>query len=266
MWTDIVDLRAFYAGPLGKLVHRLLARRLRYMWPALVGQRVLGIGFTAPFLELFQAEAERVLAAMPSGQGAMHWPDDLPSLAVLSDEQTLPFADRSVDRVLLIHCLEGTANLRPFMRECWRVLADGGRLTVVVANRRGLWARAENVPFAQGRPYSMGQITRLLRDNLFVPLQTATALFVPPVWWRLFSGWANTWEDMGARWFPTFAGVVIVEAEKQIYAAPFDALPARAAAKAQVKTAGNGIASRTRQDEEGLFAKKVGAPPRRSET
>ena len=228
MWTDIIDLRAFYAGPLGRLVRRLISRRLREFWPSLGGMRVLGVGFATPFLGLFRGEAERVLAAMPAAQGGMHWPNGEPNLAVLTDEQALPFPDRSVDRMLLVHCLEGSAQLRPFMRECWRVLADGGRLIVVVTNRRGLWAMAESVPFAQGRPYSMGQITRLLRDNLFVPLQTTTALFLPPVWWRLFGAWSATLEELGARWFPTFAGVLVVEAEKQIYAAPFDAVPARA--------------------------------------
>lgn len=228
MWTDIIDLRSFYAGSLGQLVHRLISRRLRQIWPTLGGMRVLGIGFATPFLGLFQGEAERVLAAMPAGQGVMHWPDGEANLAVLADEQSLPFPDRSIDRLLLVHCLEGSAHLRPFMRECWRVLADGGRLIVVVTNRRGLWARAESAPFAQGRPYSMGQITRLLRDNLFVPLQTTTALFLPPVWWRLFGAWATTLEELGTRWFPTFAGALVVEAEKQIYAAPFDAIPARA--------------------------------------
>jgi SAM-dependent methyltransferase len=241
VWTDIVDLRAFYAGALGRLAERLIALRIRQMWPSLTGFRVLGMGFTTPFLEPFQGEAERVLAAMPAGQGCMHWPDGGANLAVLTEEQMLPFPDRSVDRLLLVHCLEGSAQLRPFMRECWRVLADGGRLLVVVSNRRGLWSRAENVPFAQGRPYSMGQITRLLRDNLFVPLQSTTALFVPPVWWRAFAAWAAPLERIGARWFPTFAGVVIVEAEKQIYAAPFDGVPARS--KAMVKSASDGVTS-----------------------
>src|SRR5439155_12427162 len=126
-------------------------------------------------------------------------------------------------------CLEGSDHLRAFLRECWRVLADGGRLVVVVANRRGFWSRAERSPFAHGRPYSMRQITGLLRENLFVPLTTATTLFVPPVWWRLFGSWAMAFDNLGARWFPTFAGVLIVEAEKQLYAAPFVTAPARAA-------------------------------------
>jgi len=31
---------------------------------------------------------------------------------------------------------------------------------------------------------------------------------------------APAWERLGRRWFPTFAGVVMVEATKQIYAKP----------------------------------------------
>lgn len=245
MWNDIVDLRGFYTGPLGLVTRRLIGRRLREIWPRLTGQRVLGIGFAGPFLGPFRAEAERVLAAMPAGQGCMRWPEGAPNLAVLTEERALPFPDRSIDRLLLVHCLEGAAELRPLMREGWRVLADGGRLVVIVPNRRGLWARSENTPFAQGRPYSMGQITRLLRDNMFVPRQTTTALFVPPVWARFFGPWASTLETIGARWFPTFAGVLMVEAEKQIYAAPFDAMPSVAArAKAVVNTVGNGVTSR----------------------
>jgi SAM-dependent methyltransferase len=247
MWGDIVDLRDFYGSALGRLVRRLIARRLREIWPNVAGRRVLGVGFAVPFLGLFQGEAERVVAVMPAGQGVMHWPEGAPSLVALSDEDALPFPDRSMDRLLLVHCLEGSDQLRPFLRECWRVLADGGRLMVVVANRRGLWARAENAPFAHGRPYSMGQITRLLRDNLFVPLQTATALFVPPVWWRLFGTWAAGIENLGARWFPTFAGVVVVEAEKQIYAAPFAGAPARTAkAKVLARPASNGARTMSR--------------------
>ncbi len=228
MWNDVVDLREFYAGARGRLVARLVAQRLRDIWPNLSGQRTLGIGFPTPFLESFQGRAERVVAIMPAGQGVLRWPAG-PNLTVLAGEQMLPFADRSFDRLLLVHCLEGSSHLQLMMRECWRVLADGGRLVVVVANRRGLWARAEGSPFAQGRPYSMGQITRLLRDNMFVPLQTAGILFIPPIWWRLFGSWALMLERFGARWFPTFAGLLVVEAEKQIYAAPFDGVPARLA-------------------------------------
>lgn len=235
MWIDVIDLRAFYATALGRLARRLITRRLRDLWPDLRGRRVLGLGYATPYLASFRDDAERVLAAMPVGQGVTRWPDPesgpgpspVAGLVCLTEECALPFPDRSIDRLLLVHCLESTPEPRQLMRECWRVLAGGGRLLVVVANRRGLWARAEHSPFAHGRPYSESQIAGLLRDGLFAPLQSAPALFLPPVWWRLFGAWAAALERVGARWFPTFAGVIAVEAEKQIYAVPWDAASVR---------------------------------------
>jgi SAM-dependent methyltransferase len=229
MWSDIIDLRDFYDSPLGGAVVRLITRRLRTLWPRVGGERMLGIGFATPFLGAFRGEAERVIAVMPAGQGVMRWPDMEGSggLVALADESALPLPDRAMDRVVMVHCLEGTAEVHALLRECWRVMADGGRLIVVVANRRGLWARAEGAPFAQGRPFSRGQITRLLRDAMFAPRASTTALFMPPFWWRLFGGWAAALEDLGARLFPTVAGVLVVEAEKQIYAVPFEPAPAR---------------------------------------
>lgn len=228
MWLDVVDLREFYATALGRVVRRLIGRRIRDIWPDLRGQRVLGLGFATPFLPLLRTDAERVLAVMPSGQGVVRWPEDAPSLVCLAEEFTLPLPDRSIDRLLIVHCLEASAELRVLMRECWRVLADGGRIIVVVANRNGLWARFEPSPFAHGRPFSLSQITRLLREGMFAPRQTAKALFMPPVLWRLFGSWAAALDRFGSRWFPTLTGVHIVEAEKQIYAVPFDAAPVAA--------------------------------------
>lgn len=246
MWIDIIDLREFYASPMGRAVRRLIGQRLRALWPApaliTADQRLLGLGFATPYLPAFDGEAGQVVAAMPAGQGVMCWPGADANRVTLADEQSLPFPDRSFDRLLLVHCVEGSPALRPMMRECWRVLTDGGRLIVVVANRRSLWSRAEASPFAQGRPYSMSQITRLLRENMFVPLQTATALFLPPVGWRLFGRFAYGFERLGVRWFPTFGGALVIEAEKQIYA-PLNATPAvsgaRVAVKVAVKAAGN---------------------------
>jgi SAM-dependent methyltransferase len=224
MWLDVVDLRDFYAGALGRLVRRLIARQIRNIWPTTTAQRVAGVGFATPYLASFRDDAERVMAVMPAGQGVIRWPDDAPNLACLAEEFALPFPDRSIDRLLVVHCLEATAQPRHFMRECWRVLADGGRAIFVVANRRGLWSRFEPSPFAHGRPYSHSQLTRTLREGMFTPRQTATAVFLPPMGWRLFAGWAAALDRLGTRWAPTFAGVHIVETEKQIYAVPLNAL------------------------------------------
>ncbi len=219
MWTDVVDLRDFYSSTLGQVARRMIRRRLRTLWPDVTGQSVLGNGYATPYLNTFSSEDERVLSAMPSVQGFLHWPYDEPGLTTLVDEQELPFPDLSIDRVVLIHALECTEQARPLMREVWRVLSGSGRLLVVVPNRSGVWARFEHTPFGHGLPHTPGQLSRLLRDNLFTPIQSHRALFIPPIHSRMLLGSAPAWEQIGGRAFKTFSGVVMTEAVKQIYAA-----------------------------------------------
>lgn len=218
MFTDIVDLRDFYASRRGQVARRLIRARIRRLWPEAKGLSVLGVGFATPYLGLYREDAQRLVAAMPASQGVLPWPRPGPNVVTLAEETDLPFPDLSFDRVLLVHALEGTENLRPMLREAWRVLAGGGRLLAVVPNRRGVWARSDRTPFGHGQPYSLGQLSRLLRDTLFTPVQSAVALFPPPQAIVPLSRWARDIDDVGERWASTFAGVVMVEAAKQIYA------------------------------------------------
>lgn len=229
MWSDVVDLRDFYTSSLGYVARRAIGRRLRDMWPDVAGQRLLGLGYATPFLGSFLGKAERVLAMMPAAQGVLPWPPEGPNATTLCDEVDLPIPDLSIDRVLLVHALEHADGLRPFLREVWRVLAPSGRLIIVVPNRRGLWARFDSTPFGHGHPYTAGQLSRLLRDNLFTPVQTRSALFIPPFAWRLWLTSAGAWEQVGERWLTRFSGVVLMEVGKQIYApTPVRPTPVRA--------------------------------------
>jgi len=227
MWTDAVDLRDFYRTSLGQMARRIIRRHIRDMWNNTSGMTVMGLGYATPYLLPFRDEAERVFAVMPAAQGVLHWPAEGPRLVTLSDESELPLPDVAVDRVLLVHGLECSEQLRPMLREIWRVLADGGRLLVVVPSRRGIWARLDRTPFGHGHPYTTAQLNRLLRDTLFTPIRTERALFAPPSTSRMVIASAPALEEIGVRWFPTFAGVLLIEAGKQIYAATTEAAPAR---------------------------------------
>jgi len=66
----------------------------------------------------------------------------------------------------------------------------------------------------------MSQLSQLLRDEQFTPVGSDAALFIPPATSRVMLRSAPAWERIGKRWFPTFAGVLLVEATKQIYAKP----------------------------------------------
>src|ERR687888_355386 len=100
------------------------------------------------------------------GQMTVRLPRERHNLTALVDENDLPLPDRSVDRVLLVHAVECTEQVRPMLREIWRVMADGGRLIVVAPTRAGLWSQVDRSPFYQGHPYSPGQLAVLLRANM----------------------------------------------------------------------------------------------------
>jgi len=61
MWTDIIDLRDFYASSLGQMTARLIRRRVREVWPNLTGEAVLGLGFAPPLLRAGLDEARHVV-------------------------------------------------------------------------------------------------------------------------------------------------------------------------------------------------------------
>jgi SAM-dependent methyltransferase len=227
MHHDVVGLRDFYHRPLGGIVRRLLTQRIRARWRGARGQRVVGLGFAVPYIGMFRDEAERVAALMPAHQGALVWPQPGNVLSVLVDENMLPLADSSVDLLLCVHCLEVAENTRLTLREMWRVLAPEGRLLLIVPNRRGLWARFDTTPFGHGRPYSRGQLERLLSEALFTPIEWTSALYMPPLnrYWAV--RWATVFERMGARAWPGFAGVIIVEARKELVGALPRAAPAK---------------------------------------
>jgi SAM-dependent methyltransferase len=220
MPSDVVDLRDFYRTGLGQVARRMIRTAIRTVWPDLRGMRLLGIGYPIPFLPAISADTERTVAVMPASLGVLGWSPEGRNLVSLADEGELPFADYSIDRVLLVHAIETTEQVGPMLKEIWRVLAGGGRLLVVAPNRRGIWARLDLTPFGSGQPYTMSQLYRLLRDEQFTPVGSAAALFMPPARKRMILRAAPAWERLGKRWFPTFAGVVLAEATKQIYAKP----------------------------------------------
>lgn len=227
MSCDVVDLRAFYASPLGRFAERSIGMALSSIWASLPDERLVGMGYAVPWLNRFGSDAERVFAFMPAVQGAVNWPPGGPSATALVFEEELPLPDASVDRLLLVHALEHAEDPRESLMELWRVLAPGGRLVIVVPNRRGLWARFEHTPFGTGQPYSRAQLIELLREANFTPTAWADALHFPPSQRRWIMRSHQLIEHAGRRFWPIFAGVHIVEAQKRLY----QGLPAGARAK-----------------------------------
>lgn len=217
-WPDVVALKEFYATPLGQVACHAVRRHVRRSWSDVKDEVILGLGFTPPYLLPFQQEAQRMLVCMPAQQGVIHWPPQGRNQTFLSDEAELPLPDNSVHRALVVHALENSEQVRPMLAELWRVLAPAGRLIVVAANRRGIWARAPSSPFAHGQPYSAGQLRELLTEHSFTPLQLHSCLFFPPTGRRYVLRSARLLEGLGNYFFPAFGGLLLQEAEKRLYA------------------------------------------------
>ena len=219
MHLDVIDLRNFYAGPLGAMARRALGERLVAHWGNVTGMAVLGVGYATPYLPALSGGAERVIAFMPATQGVVGWPVLGPNASALVDETALPLNDATIDRALVVHGLEMSESPRLFLRELWRVLAPGGRVLIVVPNRRGLWAHTDKTPFGHGRPFTRSQLTDCLRGAVVSRSAWSDALHMAPAATRALIGSAGLFDRIGRVAWASFGGVIIVEATKQVYRA-----------------------------------------------
>jgi SAM-dependent methyltransferase len=217
MHADIIELREFYGTTLGHLAERSIFTALQPLWPKLPSERLIGIGYAVPWLDRLQEGAERTFAFMPAGMGAVNWPLEGKSRTALVFDEELPLPEASVDRILMAHALEHAEDPRETLKEMFRVLAPGGRLVIIVPNRRGLWARFETTPFGNGRPYSRGQLVRLLREANFTPEGFNEALMFPPSTNRAVMRSTQWLDTLGHKLALPFAGALIIEAHKKMY-------------------------------------------------
>ena len=222
MRQDVIALQDFYASPLGRAAADTLAVRIGALWGnGMAREQVLGVGFVTPVLDRMGERAEIRVAAMPAAQGALSWSATSKGAStVLFDEELLPFRDGMFSRVIMMHGLEEAYAPASLLREIWRVLAPEGKLIVIVANRLGLWSRAEATPFGHGRPWTRSQLTKLLNDTMFQTTAWTYGLHMPPSRWGPVLAMHEGWEKVGETVSRVMGGVVLVEATKRLYAAP----------------------------------------------
>jgi SAM-dependent methyltransferase len=213
MHLDVVDLRDFYASPVGLMVARQLAPVVASLVRVDAGTRVLGFGFATPYLDI--SGAERVIAFMPAGQGVIDWPAGTASATALVEEDSLPLPDSSIDLVILVHALEMSQRPQVLMAEIRRVLTSGGRLVLVVPNRQGPWASTDLSPFGFGQPYSRGQLRSLFAQAGFEAETWKSGLHMAPASWRPLLGAARWLDKVGRVVWPAFGGVIVVAAVKR---------------------------------------------------
>jgi SAM-dependent methyltransferase len=220
MRETVTRLEHFYASPLGLAAAAMIQRRLATLWPDVAGKDILGYGYGWPLLANYTKTANRVVLAMPEMQGALAHENARGVMACLTEDSRLPFSDASFDLVLCLHALEETPDLPALLRELWRVTRPEGRIVVIAPNRAGLWARSDAGPFGAGRPFSKRQLRSALSTAGFQPTVWSGALYMPPAKWLAKPKLMTGFERFGETVWPTFSGLVLVEALKRLYAEP----------------------------------------------
>ncbi len=235
MYSSIYDFRDFYNSHAGRVVKRIIGHKLKEFWPDVTGMRVMGCGYSVPYMGSIMNGAERSFLLMPAALGAHAWPSGGGNIVFLAEESELPLETNSLDRVLLVHSLEHAELIRPYLEELWRILKSSGRILIVAPNRLSMWSRAEWSPFGHGRPFSLSQICQQLRETGFVQEQTGEGLFIPPVRSQTVFRSVGLFEGLGKYIYPALGGLHFVEASKQLYA------PTGLKETARVKVRGRGI-------------------------
>lgn len=218
MTIDVIDLRDFYTSPVGSMAQKDIQTFIKKACPPSTGQTILGFGYTPPFLELFNINKNTVYSFMPAQQGILGWPPNQPRMSALVEEDMLPLPDWSIDQMICVHALENCHNPNNFLQEAWRILKPDGAILLVIPNRRGLWAHADNTPFGHGQPYTMSQLSKLLRTHSFTPTFFYRSLYTPPTSSKFISSLRPLLEKIGSTCLQKFSGLICIQAVKQVYA------------------------------------------------
>tara|TARA_B100000902_G_scaffold241860_1_gene229061 strand:+ start:166 stop:912 length:747 start_codon:yes stop_codon:yes gene_type:complete len=222
MRLDVIELKEFYSGTeLGRATKELINRVLEAKIDTDTGSLTIGFGFACPFLEnkFKESENKDILLFMPSEQGVISWPKKSKSVSALVDEVSWPVNTSSADLILISHGLEVSDNQDLLLQEVRRVLKDSGKLVILVPNRTGFWARSDITPFGYGKPYSITQLTSLLRKNQFQIDCITPNLYGFPAKRGYWLKSLFLWEKLGRKLNSLFlGGLLIVEARKDVYA------------------------------------------------
>lgn len=174
-------------------------------------------GYKALQLELPQLDclrANRIAWRIQAGQSG--------SVALRCMGEALPFANQSIDLLVLPHVLDFTANPRAVLREAERVLMPEGRLLITGFNPWSLWGlrRLRNgshpAPW-RGNFVALPRVKDWLALLGFEAMQSEFLCYGLPVQREKWLSRSRFLEDAGDRWWPAAGGVYCLDMVKRVH-------------------------------------------------
>ncbi|AIL64616.1 SAM-dependent methyltransferase [Rickettsiales bacterium Ac37b] len=218
----ILRLKDFYSGDTGQKNYNCISNAISTFWHNIKNEKILGIGYTAIYLKNFLNND--IISASP------FYPDTYSNtlkeyiidpnanfIDCAIEEDVLPLANNSINRIILVHYLEYSTNIHLLMKEVWRILSPGGKLLIIVPNKFSILSYVEKDFFKTCKSFSIGQLYNLLYDHMFVPTHTSSALFGVPNFYSTLLPFHSIIENTGQKSLLPFGGLLLMESTKLMY-------------------------------------------------
>lgn len=223
MSFDVIDLKEFYCSSEASNVCSVFQKILGKLRNSNQNNHSLFVGFGVPYADQNKHEFLLMLAHM----GVLAWPTSQNNRSLLAYEDEWPFVDSLFDEIIIVHGLEYAQNSGKILEECYRCLRPEGRLIVVVPNRRSIWVRSDKTPLGFGQPYTLTQLSKILKKYDFIPVDVKRGLYSVPSKSFFLGLCSKFFELIAPRILQKFSGLVGVVAIKRVYAG----IPVRRVAK-----------------------------------
>lgn len=205
---SIPGMDAWLVSPTGRYVLE---------WEQLQFDRLVGdiFGYHAIQIGLPQADflrANRIPLRCKAG--------DFGSVEVCCDPIALPFANASIDLVVLPHMLEFSQAPHQILREVERILIPEGRVLIAGFNPLSLWGLKQRIKENERFPWngdylSLSRLRDWLRLLGFDVERDTLGCYVPPVEQQQ---WLRRWrflEGAGRRWWAFSGAIYLLQAIKR---------------------------------------------------
>jgi SAM-dependent methyltransferase len=150
-------------------------------------------------------------------------PDDNGAVDVRCALPALPFANASIDLVVLAHVLEFHEHPHQLLREVERVLIAEGQLVIIGFNPFSLWGLRRGLPRCpdgapwDGRYLSLPRIKDWLQLLSFEIDRGHFGRYAPPFRSAAWLDRCRWMEKAGDRWWPVAGGVYAIRAVKRVH-------------------------------------------------
>lgn len=199
------EIKYFYNTERGELLRSRVIKIIRTIWQPNVSLQIVGIGFIDPYINVINPH-QLTLGSL------INVNDDCYKL--VNKLNNLPFANHSVDRILVIHSLEYLNQPDILFNELTRILKSAGKLLIIIPNKYSIWAHSRSLPYWKNKLFSLLDIYNLLSKSLF-KINFHTADFFLPFEISKLTQWNFIDpEQLLAQYLSPFGGLLFIEADK----------------------------------------------------